>query len=616
MNNLEISKHLTCALAGNPNCGKTTLFNFLTGSAAYVGNWPGVTVEKKSGSVRYQDYTIDIVDLPGIYSLVPYSPEEALAGDFLRKETPGLIINIVDASNLERNLYLTTQLMELNIPMVIALNMMDVVERRGDKIDCGVLSSLLGVQAVPISASKGEGIPRLLQAAVAAAKKPAAHHRIANPGVFSRDPDMELAEARYRYIGGITQKAVKKRDITSKSITDRIDAVATNRFLAIPLFFLTILLIFWLTFGTVGSFFVNYVENLISRYLSPMADAALNSAGASAWVRSLVVEGVIAGVGAVLKFLPQILLLFLLLSLLEDSGYMARAAFIMDAPMRKIGLSGRAFVPLLMGFGCTVPAVMGTRILESEKDKRLTILITPFMSCSAKTPVYSLFIAAFFVGTRPLVMFLLYSFGIIMGILSALLFKNSVLKGEPAPFVMELPDYRMPTPKSVWLHVERRMKDFLQKAGTTVFIATVIIWLLQSFSTDFRMIGDSSQSILAAVGRQIAPLFSLCGFGSWKTTVALLTGLVAKESIVSTMSVLYTQNLTPALLANFTPLSACSFLIFVLLYTPCAAALGAIKRETGSLKWTFVSAVYQLITAWYVSALFYQCGSLAIKFFS
>lgn len=615
MMNQGKSRRLTCALAGNPNCGKTTLFNFLTGSTAYVGNWPGVTVEKKSGQIQFREDTIDIVDLPGIYSLVPYSPEEALAGNFLRGEKPDLIINVVDASNLERNLYLTTQLMELNIPMVIALNMMDVVQHRGDRIDCEKLSSLLGVQAVPVSASKGEGIPLLLQSAIAAAKTPRAHHHVSKPGNFSRDPEGELAEARYQYIGGITQKAVKKRDRNARSVSDRIDAVATNRYLAIPVFFFTVLLIFWLTFGTVGSFFVNAVEFLISRFLSPAANTVLNASGASIWIRSLIVDGIIAGVGAVLKFLPQILLLFLLLSLLEDSGYMARAAFIMDAPMRKIGLSGRAFVPLLMGFGCTVPAVMGTRILESEKDKRLTILITPFMSCSAKTPVYSLFIAAFFVGARPLVMFLLYFFGIGMGILSALLFKNSVLKGEPAPFVMELPDYRMPTPKSVWLHVERRMMDFLQKAGTTVFIATVFIWLLQSLSTDLRMITDSSQSILATLGRQIAPVFRLCGFDTWETAVALLTGLVAKESIVSTMSVLYSENLAVALPASFSPLSACSFLIFVLLYTPCAAALGAIKRETGSVKWVLVSAVYQLITAWYASAMFYQCASLAMKLF-
>lgn len=606
--------HLTFALAGNPNCGKTTLFNALTGSTAYVGNWPGVTVEKKTGMAKYLNDTIDIIDLPGIYSLDAYSPEEALTGKFLDQERPDLIIDIVDASNIERNLYLTTQLMELNIPLVIAFNMMDVVKKRGDSIDCELLSVLIGAAVVPISASKGEGLAALLKAADSAAKRPVVYRHIARPAAGSRDPETELADARYRYIGSITHKAVKKHSAARKSITEKIDLIATNRFLAIPVFLIMILLIFYITFGSIGSFFVHGVEYFITACVSPWVQTVLAAFGASDWARSLLVDGVIAGVGAVLKFLPQILLLFLLLSLLEDSGYMARAAFIMDAPMRKIGLSGRAFVPLLMGFGCTVPAVMGTRILESEKDKRLTILITPFMSCSAKTPVYSLFIATFFVGYRPFAMFLLYFLGIVMGLLSALLFKNSILKGRPASFVMELPDYRLPTVKTVWLHVERRIKDFLLKAGTSVFIATVIIWLLQSFSIELHMVADSSQSILAMVGRRIAPMFTLCGFGEWKPSVSLLTGLVAKESVVSTMSVLYSGNLAAALRSNFTPLSACSFMIFVLLYTPCAAALTTIHREMGSLKWTAVAAVYPLITAWYLSAMFYQCAVLIQKF--
>ncbi|MBW7571807.1 ferrous iron transport protein B [Caproiciproducens faecalis] len=615
MKNRKQANHYTVALAGNPNCGKTTLFNSLTGSTAYVGNWPGVTVEKKSGSARFGSDTLEIVDLPGIYSLVPYSPEEAIAGRFLEQEKPDLIINIVDASNIERNLYLTTQLMELNIPLVIAMNMMDVVKKRGDSVDCGLLSELTGIAVVPISASKGEGLSELLKAADSAAKQPAAYHHIPRPGAGSKDPDTALADARYHYIGAITRRTVKKHSASVKSASEKIDLIATNRFLAIPVFLLLIVFIFYITFGSVGSYLVHGVEFFISNCLSPRADAALASAGASPWARSLVVDGMIAGVGAVLKFLPQILLLFLLLSLLEDSGYMARAAFIMDAPMRRIGLSGRAFVPLLMGFGCTVPAVMGTRILESEKDKRLTILITPFMSCSAKTPVYSLFIAAFFVGNRPLAMFLIYSFGILVGLLSALLFKNSILKGDPAPFVMELPDYRLPTARTIWLHVRRRVGDFLQKAGTTVFIATVAVWLLQSFTVGLQMTNDSSNSIIATVGKAVAPVFTLCGFGSWKPVVALLTGLVAKESVISTMSVLYSGSLTDALHANFTTLSACSYLIFVLLYTPCVAALSAVRREMGSLKWTAVTAVYQLVTAWYWSAMFYQCAVLIQNLF-
>ncbi|MGX8701829.1 ferrous iron transport protein B [Caproiciproducens sp.] len=615
MNDRKTTNHYVVALAGNPNCGKTTLFNALTGSTAYVGNWPGVTVEKKSGSARYGGDTLEIVDLPGIYSLVPYSPEEAIAGRFLERERPDLIIDIVDASNIERNLYLTTQLMELNIPLVIAMNMMDVVEKRGDSVDCALLSRLTGIAAVPISASKGEGLSGLLKAADSAAGRPAAYHSIPKPGKDCKDPDTALADARYRYIEAITRKAVKKHSASVKSVSERIDGIVTNRFLAIPVFFLLIFFVFYVTFGSVGSYLVHGVDYLISSCLSPNADEALASAGASPWLSSLIVDGIIAGVGAVLEFLPQILLLFLLLSLLEDSGYMARAAFIMDAPMRRIGLSGRAFVPLLMGFGCTVPAVMGTRILESEKDKRLTILITPFMSCSAKTPIYSLFIAAFFVGSRPLAMFLIYFFGILVGLLSALLFKNSILKGDPAPFVMELPDYRLPTVRTVWLHVRRRVGDFLQRAGTTVFIATVAVWLLQSFTVGLRMTGDSSNSIIAAVGRALAPVFTLCGFGTWKPVVALLTGLVAKESVVSTMSVLYPGSLTDALRANFTTLSACSYLIFVLLYTPCIAALSAVRREMGSLKWTAVTAIYQLVTAWYWSAMFYQCAVLIQNLF-
>ena len=600
------SFHYVAALVGNPNCGKTTLFNALTGSAAYVGNWPGVTVEKKSGTAHYLNDTLEIVDLPGIYSLVPYSPEEAIAGKFLR-ERPDLIINIVDASNIERNLYLTTQLMELHIPIVIALNMIDVVKKRGDQIDCTLLSKLLGIPTVPVSASKGEGLSALLRAADGAVKKPAVYPVVKKPA-GSRDAETALADARYKYIEDITRKAVRKHSASEKSRTEKIDSVATNRFLAIPLFFLLILGIFYITFGPIGSFFVHCVNLFLTGWFSPIVNSALMGMGASAWVRSLVVEGIIAGVGAVLKFLPQILLLFLLLSLLEDSGYMARAAFIMDAPMRKIGLSGRAFVPLLMGFGCTVPAVMGTRILENEKDRRLTILILPFMSCSAKTPVYSLFISSFFIGYRPIAMFLIYISGMAMGLLSALLFKNSILKGEPAPFVMELPDYRLPTAKTIGLHVKRRVNDFLQKAGTTVFIATVVVWLLQRFTVNLQMTTDSSQSILAAVGRKIAPVFTLCGFGDWKSAVSLFAGLVSKESVISTMSVLYPGKLEIALQSNFTPLSACSFLIFVLFYTPCVTALAAVRRETGSLKWMALSAGYQLAAAWYLSAMFYQCA--------
>ena len=600
------------ALAGNPNGGKTTLFNRLTGSTATVGNWPGVTVEKKSGTARFGGTELSIVDLPGIYSLVPYTPEEALAGNFLRLERPDLIVNVVDATCLERSLYLTTQLLELGIPVVVALTMTDVLEKRGDRVDCGLLSALLGIPVVPVCATRGAGTAELLGSAVQAEGKPPRPRPIPKPGPRSRDPDREAAEARYRYICAVTEKTVHRQKQTGRSATERIDRIATHRVLAIPVFLAVVLLIFALTFGTVGGALVKAMDFLIASVASPALGALLNAAGVSFWIRSLLLDGVLAGVGAVLKFLPQIALLFLLLSLLEDSGYMARAAFIMDAPMRKIGLSGRSFVPLLMGFGCTVPAVMGTRILESEKDRRLTVLITPFLSCSAKLPVYSLFLGVFFAGNQPLAMFLIYALGVLMGLFSAAFLKSTALRGEPAPFLMELPDYRLPTLENIRKHVGRRIRDFLQRAGTTVFVATVLVWLLQSVSTELSMTSDSSKSLLAAAGRAIAPVFSPCGFGGWKPAVALLAGLVAKESIVGAFGVLCAGNPAAGLRELFSPVSACSYLIFVLLYTPCSAALGAIRREAG-LRFAAFSAVYQFATAWYVSALFFQCASLVQK---
>lgn len=671
------NRPLRFALAGNPNSGKTTLFNQLTGSSQYVGNWPGVTVEKKTGMAHFGGRQAEIVDLPGIYSLSPYSPEEVVTRNFIINEAPELIINIVDATNIERNLYLTTQLAELGKPMVIALNMVDMIEKNGDKIDYALLERELHMPVVPISASRGRGIDELMKRAVeAAANKTGAKTMstyspqvekvlcsledilgsVKNAGDISKrwtsvklfegdtitlsrmnlsekqarqikssidtipttrhmDREMIIADQRYKFICSVCERAVKRgRPADYVTVSDRVDRFVTNRFLAIPIFLGMMLLIFAITFGPIGSFLSDQVDVLVNTDFSGAVSAALLAAGASDWARSLVVDGMIAGVGAVVSFLPQILLLFTLLSLLEDSGYMARAAFIMDQLLRKIGLSGRAFVPMLMGFGCSVPAVMGTRILENEKDKRLTILITPFMSCSAKMPVYSMFIAAFFVGSRPLIIFSIYLLGIVMAVLSALLFKSTILKGEPAPFVMELPPYRLPTPKSLWLHVWERLKDFLTKAGTILLGATVVIWFLQSFSPELRMTGDSSESILAHIGSFIAPVFTLCGFGNWKAAVSLLTGLVAKESVVSTMSVLYSATgdgtLTTALQQVFTPLSAYAFMVFVLMYTPCVAALAAIKREMGSTKWTAVTVFYQLAAAWFCSAMVFQFGTL------
>ena len=600
------------ALAGNPNCGKTTLFNQLTGSSQYVGNWPGVTVEKKSGLATAGEEKIELIDLPGIYSLSPYSPEEVLARQYLSSGEPEVILNIVDASNLERNLYLTTQLMELGLPIVIALNMMDVLEKRGERVDCALLSQLIGTPVVPISAAKGQGMDALLRA-VKTVPKQKRRYRTIRVSEHDPDPEGKLAEERYRWIDRITAQAVKRSGPRrEETASDRIDRIATHKYLGIPLFFLSVFLVFYITFGPVGSWLVSCVEHGME-FLADRLELALIP-HTSYWVRSLLVDGIIAGVGAILKFLPQILLLFLLLSILEDSGYMARAAFIMDAPMRKIGLSGRAFVPLLMGFGCTVPAVMGTRILESEKDRRLAILITPFMSCSAKMPVYSMMASCFFGQGKPLVIFGIYLLGIILGLLSALLFKNTALRGKAAPFLMELPPYRMPTPKSLWLHVWERIKDFLSKAGTVILGAAVVIWALQHISPNLQMVQDCSRSILAELGRAISPIFTWCGFGSWIPAVSLLTGLVAKESIVSTMSMLGAGS-TAALQQVFTPVSAISFLIFVLLYTPCIAAVAAIHREMGKLRWTLLSVFYQFLTAWYVSALFYQIATLVARFF-
>lgn len=670
-------KTVRMALAGNPNCGKTTLFNQLTGSNQYVGNWPGVTVEKKEGRVKFPGREISVIDLPGIYSLSPYTPEEIVTRNCLMKDDPDVIIDIVDATNIERNLYLTTQIAELGRPVVIALNMVDILEKEGDTIDYALLEKELGMPVVPISASKGRGVDELVRRAVEYAdacdfvpvkntyskrvdlvlrdiedalleveqSKPE-HRRWTAVKLFEGDRvtwrqyeftkpqrdhiefhineiettkyidrEMIIADERYQYICSACRKAVhKKHPQGYVTLSDKIDRVVTNKFLALPLFLLMMLFVFFITFGPIGTFLKDGAEWLISDVFSGFIDGVLVSAGASPWAHSLVVDGIIAGVGAVVSFLPQIMLLFTLLSVLEDSGYMARAAFIMDKLLRKIGLSGKAFVPMLMGFGCTVPAVLGTRTLENEKDKRLTIMITPFMSCSAKMPVYLLFISAFFPDNSPLIIFAIYLLGMVVAVLTALLFKNTILKGKNAPFVMELPPYRMPSPKSLWLHVWERLKDFLVRAGTVLMGASVLIWFLQSFDFSMQMVSDSSQSMLASIGIAISPIFTLCGFGDWKASVSLVTGLVAKESVVSTMAVLYGGS-TAAISAAFTPLSAFSFMVFVLLYTPCIAALSAIRKEMGSAKWTAVSIGYQLLAAWFISALVFQVGTLAGNLF-
>ena len=666
--NLNVIK---IALAGNPNCGKTTLFNQLTGSNQYVGNWPGVTVEKKEGKIKNKfGLEMSIIDLPGIYSLSPYSPEEIVTRNCLLHDNPQVIIDIVDATNIERNLYLTTQIAELGRPMVIALNMIDMLEKNGDTIDEKLLEKELGIPVVPISASKNIGIEALIEKTLELAKaskyvpvkniyskavnnvlldiedaleevKQSKYHRKRWTAVklfegdsvtwnhydFTKeqrqhiishieevnsskniDREMIIADERYKYICAITSRAVhKNHDPCKLTVSDKIDRIATNKYLAIPLFLVTMFLVFAITFGPIGNFLRDAAEWLISDLLAGGITTFLHNVNASEWAESLVIDGIIGGVGSVISFLPQIVLLFTLLSLLEDSGYMARAAFIMDKLLRCIGLSGRAFVPMLMGFGCTVPAVMGTRILESEKDKKLTILITPFMSCSAKMPVYLLMVSMFFKDRGPLVIFGIYILGVVIAILTALLFKSTVLKGKNSPFVMELPPYRLPSAKTLLLHVWERVRDFLVRAGTVLMGASILIWFLQSFNFSLQMV-ESDESILASIGMMIAPVFTLCGFGDWRASVSLVTGIAAKESVASTMAVLYGGSLTGA----FSALSAFSFLVFVLLYTPCVAALTAMRREFGSRKWMAVSVVYQLAVAWIMSFAVFQIGSLFI----
>ena len=665
------------ALVGNPNCGKTTLFNQLTGSSQYVGNWPGVTVEKKEGKLKFGDKIIKALDLPGIYSMAPYSPEEIITRTSLIEDEPDVIVNIIDSTNIERNLYLTTQLLEMGKAMVIAFNMIDIVEKKGDFIDYQYFSEAFGVPVIPISANKGVGINELIDVAIKYNKKfekgssakfynadlenvlneieevvkessfvKSKRYNVSNRWMAVKlfeddkiflnkvvltepqkleiqkcknkivhtqyvDHQMIIADQRYNYICGLCEKAVKKKNNGKLTVTDKIDKFATNKFLAVPVFILIVMSIFYITFGPVGTYLKIGFENFIKNDFSNAMLNFLTSLGAADWTKSLVVEGVIEGVGSVVSFLPQIVILFTLLSLLEDSGYMARAAFITDKLLRRIGLSGRAFVPLLMGFGCSVPAVLGTRILEKEKDKRLTIFMIPFMSCSAKMPVYLMFVAALFPNHQLLVILSIYIIGIIAAIFTALLFKNTILKGEVAPFIMELPDYRIPTFKNLVVHVWEKVKDFIVKAGTVLIAASIVVWFLQSFDLNLNMVENSSDSILASIGVFIAPVFTLCGFGNWQAAVALLSGLIAKESVVSTMAVLYGYSDLPYIISNnFSYLSAYAFLIFVLMYTPCVAALSAIKRELKSNKLTAIFIVYQLSIAWFASAFIYQFGTL------
>lgn len=651
------------ALAGNQNCGKTTLFNQLTGSNQHVGNFPGVTVDQKVGQMKSQP-DCSVVDLPGIYSLRPYTNEEIVTRDFLLNEKPDGIINIVDATNIERNLYLTLQLMEMRIPMVLALNMMDEVRNNGGTINVEKMSEALGIPVVPISAAKNEGIEELVQAAVRVAKEKRTakvidfckqgpvhrcihsvchqiedhaekaglsvrfscskliendtrivdmlqlsqnelelveHSIIEMEAEAGMDRNAALAGMRYDFIESVCADTVIKCEKSKEHIRSvKIDSILTHKYFAIPIFILVMFLVFFLTFNVFGAVLSDLLSMLIDD-ITALVDKGLTAYGINPVVHSLVIDGIFAGVGSVLSFLPIIVVLFFFLSILEDTGYMARIAFVMDKLLRKIGLSGRSIVPLLVGFGCTVPAVMASRTLSSERDRRMTIMLTPFMSCSAKIPIYAVFAAAFFQKYAALVMIGMYLTGIIIGIIVALIFDRTVFRGKPIPFVMELPNYRFPSAKSVLLLMWDKAKDFLQRAFTIIFLATVIIWFLQSFDSRLNVVTDSADSILAAIGHLLAPVFAPLGFNDWRIPTALITGFTAKEAVISTLGVLMgtsTAALGPALHTLFTPVSAISFLVFTLLYTPCVAAIAAVKRELESGWLALGVVILQCVVAW------------------
>ena len=664
------------ALAGNQNCGKTTLFNALTGSNQHVGNFPGVTVDQKVGTIRGTDH--QVVDLPGIYSIRPYTQEEIVTRDFILNSKPDAIINIVDATNIERNLYLTLQLLSLKIPTVIALNMMDELTGNGGSIDVKKMSQALGVPVVPISAVKNQGISELVDILLSTAqnrvlpkvqdfcpdgpvhrcihavchiiedhaqrarisrrfaatkliegeadffnllqlsqneKELIEHSIIEMEADTGLDRNAALADMRYNFIDSVCAGCVKKASESKEHRRSvEIDRVLTNRYLAIPLFIAIMGLVFFLTFNVVGAFLSDVMEYAVDG-LTMLADRALTAYDINPVVHSLIIDGIFAGVGSVLSFLPLIVTLFFFLSILEDSGYMARVAFVMDKLLRKIGLSGRSFVPMLIGFGCSVPAIMATRTLSSNRDRKMTILLTPFMSCSAKIPIYTLFAAAFFPGKELPVMILLYFGGMAVGILMALVLKTTMFRGNPVPFVMELPNYRFPSAKSVLLLMWEKAKDFLTRAFTVIFMATVIIWFLQSFDLKLNVVSDGTQSILARLGQLVAPLFAPLGFGDWRMVTALVSGFTAKEAVVSTFGVILgvsAEQLQVALHSLFTPLSAASFLTFCLLYTPCVAAVATIRRELGS-KWKTVAVVIaQCLVAWLAALLVYQIGGFFV----
>ncbi|EKO1911021.1 ferrous iron transport protein B [Clostridium botulinum] len=586
---------ITTALLGNPNVGKTSLFNQLTGSNQYVGNWAGVTVEKKEGFVND---SIKIVDLPGIYAMDTFSNEEKVSKNFLINGNVDVIIDIVDASNLDRNLYLTTQLKQFNKPIILVLNMIDVAENKGIKINYDILSKELNVKVIPIIASKGIGIDTLIET-------------LENKTFLSykdnNDYNFESERDAYKFIGNIFEKAVTLEEKKTISNTDKIDKIVLNPILAYPLFLGILYLIFKFTFNWVGTPLADYIDALLNDSLIPYLGTLL--ASTAPWFKSLLLDGIVAGVGSVIVFLPVILTLFLGISFLEDSGYMARAAFIMDKLMRKMGLSGKAFIPMVVGFGCSVPGIMSARTLESERDRKLTALLVPLMSCNARLPVYALFASVFFSGHETSIVFSLYILGILLAFIIGLLFKNTLFKKDEEPFIIELPEYKMPEFKNLMLHTWDKGKGFLKKAGTIIFSISVIVWLLSNFN--FSGMVDINESFLASLGRFLSPIFKPLGFSGWQTSVSLLTGLMAKEVIVGTMGVIYGGDLKVTLLNHFTTLSAYSFLVFVLLYTPCVSVVATMRKEYGS-KMALFSVTYQIILAWIISFLIYNVGALII----
>lgn len=665
---------LNFALVGNQNCGKTTLFNRLTGSNQHVGNFPGVTVDRKDGVIRGHENT-KITDLPGIYSMSPYTREEIVSRNFVLENKPHAIINIVDATNIERNLYLTMQLLEMNIPMVVALNMMDEVTSNGGSIDVNEMELMLGVPVVPISAAKNEGVEELIEHALHVAhyqEKPqrqdfcsendnggAVHrclHGISHliedhaeksglPVRFAAakvtesdkliisqleldqneletvehivsqmekerklDRSASIADMRFSYIQKVCRYSVRKPHESKEHIrSQKLDKILTGKYTAIPSFIIIMASVFWLTFNVIGAWLQGILETGVDA-LTGIVDNVLVSAKVNETLHSLIIDGIFAGVGSVLSFLPVIITLFFFLSMLEDSGYIARVAFFMDKLLRKIGLSGRSIVPLLIGFGCTVPAVMATRTMPSERDRKMTILLTPFMSCTAKLPIYAFFVNAFFPKHGGLIMIALYVFGIIMGILVAFLYKGTLFRGEAVPFVMELPNYRLPAAKNVAQLLWEKAKDFLQRAFSVILIATVVIWFLQSFDIHFNRVAESENSMLAVISGIIAPLLKPAGLGDWRIATALISGFMAKESVVSTLEILFSGGIETAL----TSITAMSLLVFSLLYTPCVAAIASIKRELGT-KWAVIVVVWQCVIAWLASTAVYLAGNLIIK---